>query len=35
MLSKKSVFEIDASIRITANGYEPIYDYPLELFLDE
>ena len=28
-------FEIDATIRVTADGHEPLYDYPLELFLGE
>lgn len=28
-------FELDASIIITENGYESLYDYPLELFIRE
>jgi len=28
-------FEIDASLRITPDGYESVYDYPLELFIKE
>ncbi len=28
-------FEIDASLRITPDGYESVYDYPLELFIEE
>jgi Xaa-Pro aminopeptidase len=28
-------FEVDASVRVTADGYESVYDYPLELFMQE
>lgn len=28
-------FEVDASFRVTESGHEPLYDYPLELFLKE
>jgi Xaa-Pro dipeptidase len=28
-------FEVDASIRITENGFEHLYEYPLELFLKD
>lgn len=28
-------FEIDASFRITPDGYESVYEYPLELFIEE
>ncbi len=27
-------FEVDASVRITESGYESVYDYPLELFIE-
>ncbi len=26
-------FEVDASVKVTPNGYEHVYDYPLELIL--
>ena len=29
---KKIGFEVDASIRITENGYESLYDFPMKLF---
>jgi len=28
---EKIGFEVDASIRITENGYESLYDFPIEL----
>jgi len=30
---KEVGFEVDASIRITENGYESLYDFPIELFI--
>jgi len=30
---KEVGFEVDASIRITENGYESLYDFPIELFV--
>ena len=30
---KEVGFEVDASIRITENGYESLYDFPMELFI--
>ncbi len=28
-------FEVDASVRVTSGGYEHVYNYPLEFFLEE
>ncbi len=28
-------FEVDASVRVTESGYESVYDYPLELFIEK
>jgi Xaa-Pro aminopeptidase len=30
---KEVGFEVDATVRVTANGVESLYDYPLKLFL--
>ena len=30
---KEVGFEVDASIRITKDGYESLYDFPLGLFI--
>jgi Xaa-Pro dipeptidase len=30
---KEVGFEVDASIKITENGYESLYDFPMELFI--
>jgi Xaa-Pro dipeptidase len=30
---KEVGFEVDASVQITENGYESLYDFPIELFI--